>query len=59
MDKQDPARSAETKRPTQSTKDLEPNEPEIEQVKGGSLNFRGTSGLAAQLSGGGGAGREL
>jgi hypothetical protein len=58
MDKHDPARSVETKRPTQATKDLEPNEPETEQVKGGSLNFRGTGGLAAQLSGSG-AGREL
>ena len=48
----------ELKRPVEAMKDLEPDEHETEQVKGGSLNFRGTGGIAAQLSGGG-AGREL
>jgi hypothetical protein len=58
MNRKDPARNVEPKRPTQATEDLEPNERESKQVKGGSLNFRGTGGFAAQLSGGG-AGREL
>jgi hypothetical protein len=38
MDKQDHSREAELKRPSEATKDLQPNEQETEQVKGGAVD---------------------
>jgi hypothetical protein len=51
MDKQNDVHEAELKRPSDATKDLEPDEGETEQVKGGSFAYG--------AGGGGGAGLEL